>query len=218
MIDRHLRNGGDEDREPRGPRRTPTGGGPGGGGKKPTPFLTPRPLKTLAFWLMMTVLVLVAVNIYHISRPEERKLSYTQFQKEVQAGNIKEMTIAEKKARGELNEPIMITTGGRSESVKRFYTLIPGEPSTQFVDEIQGQNPNAEIDGAKENPNWFGLMLTYLPILLIVGFWLFFIRQMQSGGSAALKFGKSKAKLLVDNKPKVTFRDVAGADEAKEEL
>ncbi len=215
MDDRHDRQGGDGDRDPRNPRRP---NGPGGGGRKPSPFMTPRPLKTLAFWLMMTVLVLVAVNIYHASRPEERKLTYTQFIKEVEAGNIKEVTIAEREARGELNEPVIVTQHGGSDRVTRFIVQLPADPTPEFAERIQSSNQNAEIDGAKERPNWFGVMLTYLPIILIVAFWLFFIRQMQSGGSAALKFGKSKAKLLVDNKPKVTFRDVAGADEAKEEL
>ena len=165
---------------------------------------------------MMTVLVLVAVNVYHLSRPEERKLTYSRLHQEVVAKNIKSITISGREARGELTQPILITTGSRSENVKRFITQIPMEPQ-ELVAEIEEKNPQAVIDGAKEKPNWFGVMLTYLPIILIIGFWLFFIRQMQSGGSAALKFGKSKAK-LVESKGRVTFKDVAGVDEAKEEL
>jgi cell division protease FtsH len=206
--------GGDGEEPPRGKRQPPTDDK---GGRKQPPFMTPRPLKTLAFWLMMTVLVLVAVNVYHLSRPEERKITYSRLYQEVEAGNIKSIVISGREARGELMQPIMVTTGSRSENVKRFISQIPMEPG-DLVTEIQAKNPKASIDGAKERPNWFGVMLTYLPIILIIGFWLFFIRQMQSGGSAALKFGKSKAKLLVENKPRVTFRDVAGADEAKEEL
>jgi cell division protease FtsH len=179
--------------------------------------MTPRPLKTLAFWLMMTVLVLVAVNVYHLSKPEEQKLSYSRFHQEVTAGNIKTVTISGKEARGELKQSIVENQGGSSKNIKYFITQIPMEP-TDIVSEIEAENPDAIVDGAKERPNWFGVILTYLPIILIIGFWLFFIRQMQSGGSAAFKFGKSKAKLVVENKPRVTFRDVAGADEAKEEL
>ena len=78
---RHRRMSGDGE-DPPGRRRPPGGDG---GGRKPSPFMTPRPLKTLAFWLMMTVLVLVAVNVYHWSRPQERKLMYSQLHHEVAA-------------------------------------------------------------------------------------------------------------------------------------
>src|SRR5262245_9297325 len=218
-FSRHFRTGGDEDPN-RGKRR---GLPPDDkGGRKQPQFNTPRPLKTLAFWLMMTVVVLVAVNVYHLSRPEERKLTYSQLYQQAQDGNIKTITIAGREARGELRSAATVQVDNRQEKVQRFVTQIPMEPDAlvaviQEHDLPAGDSPTT-IDGAKEHPNWFGVVLTYLPILLIVGFWLFFIRQMQSGGSAALKFGKSRAKLLVENKPRITFKDVAGADEAKEEL
>jgi len=208
------RSSGDDDEPPRGKRRFPIDDG---GGRKPTPFMTPRPLKTLVFWLMMIVLVLVAVNVYHGSQPEERKLTYSRLYQEAMDNNIKSITISGREATGELKKPIVETENGRSQNIKLFVTQIPMEPAT-LVEKVQEKNPDAVIDGAKEKPNWFGVLLTWFPIILIIAFWLFFIRQMQSGGSAALKFGKSKAKLLVENKPRVTFKDVAGADEAKEEL
>jgi cell division protease FtsH len=216
-FSRHPRIGGDEDPS-RGKRR---GSPDDRGGRKQPQFNTPRPLKTLAFWLMMTVVVLVAVNVYHLSRPEERKLTYSQLYQQAEDGNVKTITISGREARGELRKATVVQTGGpnsRSESVERFVTQIPMEPDALVAVIQEKSPPDTIIDGAKEHPNWFGVVLTYLPILLIVGFWLFFIRQMQSGGSAALKFGKSRAKLLVENKPRITFKDVAGADEAKEEL
>jgi cell division protease FtsH len=202
-------DGGDEP-----PRRGPQGPG---GGRKPPPLMTPRPLKTLAFWLMMTVLVLLAVNVYQLSKPEERKLLFSQFYEEILDGNIQTVKISTEKATGELRQPILIPNGNRNESVKRFYTELPGE-TPDLWKEIREHNPEAEVDGSQSKPNWFGVILGYLPIILIIAFWLFFIRQMQSGGSTAMRFGKSRAKLLIENKPKITFRDVAGADEAKEEL
>jgi cell division protease FtsH len=207
---------GEGDDPSRGKRRLPPSDDRGG--RRPSPIMTPRPLKTLVFWLMMTVLVLVAVNVYHLSRPEERKLTYSDLYAQVEKGNIESIVISEHEARGELKEPVSVTAGNRTESIKRFITLLPMADAAPLVAKVQETNPKAVVDGAKEKPNWFGVVLTYLPILLIIGFWLFFIRQMQSGGSAALKFGKSRAKLLVENKPRVTFKDVAGADEAKEEL
>jgi cell division protease FtsH len=136
----------------------------------------------------------------------------------VEAGNIDKVTIAEREARGELAQAIRVTQGNRTQEVQKFVTILPAEASDGLLERIQEKNPEAVIDGARSKPNWFGVILSYLPIILIIAFWLFFIRQMQSGGSSAMRFGKSKAKLLIDNKPKVTFRDVAGADEAKEEL
>ena len=209
-TDRRMGGGGDD---PEGPRRPQ-----GGGGRKPPQLQTPRPLKTLAFWLMMTVLVLLAVNFYHLSRPEERKLTYSQLNAEIEAGNIQSIVFERQEARGELRKPVMVTNGGRSESIQRFRTDFPMELTSDYIANIEAKNENVELDGAKPKGGWITLLLTYLPILLIVAFWLFFIRQMQGGGSAALKFGKSKAKLMIDNKPKITFKDVAGADEAKEEL
>ena len=110
-----------------------------------------------------------------------------------------------------------VSKDGRPETVKHFITVPPGE-TTGLWKEVRDNNPDVELDGATTRPNWFGLLLGYLPIILIIAFWLFFLRQMQSGGSTAMRFGKSKAKLMVENKLKITFRDVAGADEAKEEL
>jgi len=188
-----------------------------GGGRKP-PMMAPRPLKTLAFWLMMTVLVLLAVNVYQLSRPEERHIDYSVFKSEMDQGNLESVTIGGTEVHGELRQPIVVPSGNKNESVKRFKTFTPFEPDFAFSDLLTQKNPDAVLDGKENKPSWYGVLLGYLPILIIIGLWLFFMRQMQSGGSGAMRFGKSKAKLLIENKPKITFRDVAGAEEAKEEL
>ena len=141
----HFRSGGDDD--PGGPRR-----GPGGnGGRKPPPLMTPRPLKTLAFWLMMTVVVLLAVNFYHLSQPEERKLIYLAPGGAIGGGNIKSIKIADRDVQGELRTAIVDDSSGRSETIKRFLTILPMEPAS-FVDSVRAQNAGVTIEGARNAP------------------------------------------------------------------
>jgi len=181
-------------------------------------MLSPKPLRTLAFWVMMTLFIVLAVHFYRYSKPHEEKVTYSKLYEQVEAGNIKSFTQSSKKASGEFIKDITVTVDGHTVTgVKHFTVILPVEDK-DLIQLIQEKNPNAVIDGAEQGTNWFTFVLTYLPILLILAFWLFFIRQMQSGGSTALKFGKSRAKLLLESNPKITFKDVAGADEAKEEL
>jgi cell division protease FtsH len=210
--DRGGRNNGRDNRPPRG-----MGGGGGGGPRKPPPILSPRPLRTAAFWLMMTLFIVLAVHFYRFSKPHEETITYSKFNEQVEAGNIKAITFMEKEVHGELGNPVSIPVEGRAIQVRHFTANLPAE-DPDLVARIQERNPEAVISAEPEGTNWLGFVLTYLPIILILAFWLFFIRQMQSGGSTALKFGKSRAKLLLESNPKITFKDVAGADEAKEEL
>jgi cell division protease FtsH len=207
--DRGGRNGGRDNR----PNRNVGGGGP----RKPPPILSPRPLRTAAFWLMMTLFIVLAVHFYRFSKPHEETITYSKFDEQVDVGNIKTITFMEKEAHGEFGSSVPVTVEGRSSQVRHFLVNLPVE-DPKLIDRIKEKNPGATIDARRQGTNWLGFVLTYLPIILILAFWLFFIRQMQSGGSTALKFGKSRAKLLLESNPKITFKDVAGADEAKEEL
>jgi cell division protease FtsH len=211
---RDQRNDDRGGREPRGGRP------PGGGGmRKQPPLLSPRPLRTLAFWIMMTLFIVLAVHYYRLTKPQEERITYTNFIEQVEKGNIKTVTFRKEKGHGELRSPESMAIGERQATVKHFQVVLPYQNSGgDLVQKIRESNPGVLIDGDEEETNWVGFLLTYLPILLILAFWLFFIRQMQSGGSSALKFGKSKAKLVLESNPKITFKDVAGADEAKEEL
>ena len=87
-----------------------------------------------------------------------------------------------------------------------------------LIQRISEANPETEIRGETSGVNWWGAILSYLPFVLLIGLWLFFIRQMQSGGNRAFSFGKSKAKLVNADRPQVTFADVAGVEESKAEL
>ena len=123
---------------------------------------------------------------------------------EVERGAVREVTISEFEVTGEL-------TSGEA-----FRTYIPME-YPELLSLLRERNVVIEGEPSNQSP-WLTALLSWAPFLFIIGFWIFFMRQMQSGGNKALSFGKSRARLLTAHQKKVTFKDVAGVDEAKEEL
>jgi cell division protease FtsH len=162
-------------------------------------------LKSLLFW---TVLFVIGVLIWNVSTKfqggRETRLTFSQFMSSVDAGNVVRVEI--------VGQDIT----GVTKTNETFHTYAP----TQYeglVNKLMLANVQVSSKEPTASP-WASLLLGWAPTLLIVGFWLFFMRQMQSGGNKALSFGKSKAKLSSSSQKKVTFKDVAGVDEAKEEL
>ena len=161
-------------------------------------------LKSLMFWM---VLVVVAVLIWNVStrfQQNERQVSFSDFMTQVEAGSVARVVIAGQEVTG---------VGTNNET---FHTYVPAQYeglANQLVER------NIVVDAKPEAVSpWASLLYSWAPVLLMLGFWIFFMRQMQSGGNKALSFGKSKAKLSSSSQKKVTFKDVAGVDEAKEEL
>jgi cell division protease FtsH len=204
---------GGRNRDPRRPSR----GGPPRRPQVPPP--SGRPFRTMAFWALVVLLTLVAVRMYQGSfmNPQQADISYTRFVQEVDKGNIKKMQVLGKTVTGEFKADANLRVNGRDVPIRNFKTSILGD-GTDIRDRVWAADPNVEIEVHEEGINWVSALLTWLPLIVIFGVWLFLIRQMQSGGSAALKFGKTKAKVLIESSPKVTFKDVAGCDEAKQEL
>jgi cell division protease FtsH len=201
-------------RPPQRPMLTPPRG-PSGGGQDPNGRLG-RPMRTLVIWVAIFVLMLLAVNL--ITRHSERtEVDYSWFLQQVDAGNIRSVTMTEEDVTGELREKKTITANGRAVSVQFFQVWLP-TADKDLADRILKANPQVVIKSKPRGTNWLGTFLSWFPILLLLGFWIFFMRQMQVGGNRAFSFGKSKARLLTGDRPKVTFDDVAGAAEAKEEL
>jgi ATP-dependent metalloprotease FtsH len=207
--------GGDERNDSRRPNR---GGGPPRG-RPPLPLPPGRPLRTLGLWLMILLLGLLGYQIYsgRFVAPQRAEISYTRFVQEVEAGNIANLQIVERTVMGELKREATLQVQGHSMQFKTFRTNILGE-GTDLPKMVWEKNPGVEIDVHPPGFNWLSFLFTWLPFLLLIAVWMVVIRQMQAGGSAALKFGKSRAKVLIESSPKVTFKDVAGCDEAKIEL
>ena len=161
--------------------------------------------KTILFWI---ALLLTAVLLYQVvqqtSKGREQVFPFSRFLQEIERGNVKEVTIADSDVKGKL-------ASGDS-----FRTVLPME-YPQLIEMLRDKQ--VQITGEKPTQSpWLTALVSWAPFLFIIGFWIFFMRQMQSGGNKALSFGKSRARLLTAHQKKVTFKDVAGVEEAKEEL
>jgi len=177
----------------------------------------PRPLRQFAFWVVLFLVLLLSFQHWMNAKSNPEKITYTQFIREVDDHNIKELTFVEKEVRGELANPQDMTVGMTRKTVQHFKLVLPFE-DPDLLQRVQDANPDVILSAERAQGNWFGYIFSGLPILLLLLVWLFIFRQMQGGGNRAFSFGKSRAKLLDGDRPKVTFLDVAGADEAKEEL
>ncbi len=195
----------------KGPNKRP----PRGPSMKPPQI----PGKTAGFWILIVFLVFIVFQMVSMEKTAIYELTYSSFKEQVEAGNIRSLTKTGLDINGELNEKTTLTVkDGSLREVDRFYTrLLTEDPN--FSAMVEESNDAVILIGEAPKTNWWAHFLTYyLPFLLILVLWLFFLRQMQGGGNKAFSFGKSKAKMFNMDKPEVTFEDVAGCDEAKYEL
>ncbi|PYP70970.1 MAG: cell division protein FtsH [Gemmatimonadetes bacterium] len=179
----------------------------------PREFNWARTIRTLSFWALLIVGSIALVQFASSRRQEAVDISYTQFTEQLEAGNVSAVEITERsQVKGDVKRPI--TVGRRT--AEHFTTLLPFESSDPWVTTLRAKDVDVR---AREEKQSFGVFLfSFLPYLFILGLIIFMLRQMQQGGNRAFAFGKSKAKLLSGDTPKVTFADVAGCDEAKQEL
>jgi cell division protease FtsH len=175
------------------------------------PFNWGRFSKNLSFWILV---ILIPVAFLTWNRPETQapEISYTEYKQQLAQGNIEAVMFQQPDhtMTGQLRQ--QITVNGKK--AQKFTTRLP--PGTEEVPALEARG--VKIAAQESRANFGSLLITMLPYLLLIGFWIFLFRQMQAGGNKAFSFGKSKAKLLSGDTPKVTFADVAGADEAKVEL
>ena len=163
-------------------------------------------VKTAILWV---VLICVAVLLWQVVRtaktPREKEITFSQFLADVEAGKVKKVIISGTEVHGSY----------RDESAG-LRTLIPANyPDTYKL--LQEKGVDIEIKEVNSG-NWISILVNASPFILLLAFWIFMMRQMQSGGNKALSFGKSRARLHSSQQKKVTFKDVAGVEEAKEEL
>jgi cell division protease FtsH len=184
----------------------------------PTPPQPPgsdwrRISKTISFWILV-ILVPVAFMQIATNRTEPAvEVQYSDYSRQLSNDNLRKVTIeGGRLARGEFREPVAI--GGRT--ITHFVAKLPVANSEAEVERLRAAH--VEISGREERVPFGTVLFQWLPIILIIALWLFLMRQIQAGGAKAFSFGKSKAKLLAGDTPKITFADVAGADEAKVEL
>ncbi len=182
------------------------------------PTRPPRPSwgnlsKNLALWLLVGLLALALFQMMSRQRSPTQEFSYTEFARQLDQDNIARVEIFDgKRLEGDFKSPV--AQDGRS--AKSFTVLLPIANSEAFVKRLD--EAGVPIVAREPKGGITAIIIAALPWIVILGLWFFLLRQLQAGGSRAFAFGKSKAKLLAGDTPKITFADVAGADEAKVEL
>ena len=161
--------------------------------------------KNMALWVVILVVMLLLFTMLRQDADSPPDLAYSDFIVAVRDGQVTEVTIEE----GNINGKMVDTT--------EFTTYAPsiGENLLNTLEEQQVKVTAKEKD---EGSLWRQVLIMWFPLVLFIGLWIFFIRQMQSGGGKAMSFGKSRARLLTENQQAVTFKDVAGIEESKAEL
>jgi cell division protease FtsH len=179
----------------------------------PREFNWGRVFRTLSFWALLIVGSVALVQFAASRREQALELSMTQYYEELERGNIAAVEISDRdNVRGQFRRPVT----SRNVTSQNFRVSLAFEMTPDEVRRLREQSVEVR---AKESRQGFGMvLLSFLPYLLMLGLIVFMLRQMQQGGNRAFAFGKSKAKLLAGDTPKLTFADVAGCDEAKTEL
>jgi len=162
--------------------------------------------RNLTIWLLIALVMIFLFNFVNNPRPKGTEISYTDFINMVEKGQITEVTIEGKEIRGVLPDKQEV-----------FYTYIP-EGDNELISLLRKSGVRISVKPHEENPWYLSLLVSWLPMLLLIGVWIFFMRQMQAGSGRAFSFGRSRARMVSGEQVKVTFKDVAGVDEAKEEL
>ena len=169
------------------------------GGKNLSPFY-----KNLALWLVISLMMVLLFNLFNQPRTSQEKVIFSEFLAALERGEVKEVTI---------QGPNLY---GRYANRKEFKTYAPNYPD--LIKALKEKDVKISAKPEDDSPWYMTLLVSWFPMLLLIGFWIFFMRQMQAGGTKAMSFGKAKAKLLTEKQQKMTFVDVAGIEESKEEL
>src|SRR5882672_2020293 len=183
-----------------------------------TPSRPPRPSlgslsKNLALWLLVAVVAVALFQVMGHQRGTVQEFTYSAFKQQLEAGNVASVVVYDgKQLEGEFRAAV--AQDGRP--AKGFTVLLPIANSQELLTALE--KAGVPISAKEPKIGIASFILAALPWIVIIGLWLFLLRQLQAGGNRAFSFGKSKAKLLTGDTPKITFADVAGADEAKVEL
>ncbi len=160
--------------------------------------------RSLFVWLFIGIVIILLFNLFSAPKKLEDEIIFSDFMSRLEAGEVGEVTIKGSYITGQFKDG------------KKFRSYAPEYPD--LVKTLRSQNIKITVKPTDQNPWYWNLLFSWGPIILLVAIWIFFMRQMQTGGNRALSFGKAKAKLISEKSVKITFSDVAGIEEAKAEV
>ena len=161
-------------------------------------------MRNLGIWLVISMVMLLLFNVLGNRQSQERQLSFSDFITQVESGSVLEVTLRERQVIG-----VSDTNG-------HFQTQVPNYPA--LFELLERHQVRVRVEPPDQGNLFFAILNSWLPMLLIIGIWLFFMRQVQSGGNRAMSFGKVRARMLEKDENAITFADVQGIDEAREEV
>ena len=161
-------------------------------------------MRNLGIWLVIGMVMLLLFNVLGNRQSEERQLSFSDFITQVESGSVLEVTLRERQVIG-----VSDTNG-------HFQTQVPNYPA--LFELLERHQVRVSVEPPDQGNLFFAILNSWLPMLLIIGIWLFFMRQVQGGGNRAMSFGKVRARMLEKGENTITFADVQGIDEAREEV
>jgi len=155
-------------------------------------------------WLVLGLTFLILFNVFSRQQPKEPEKKFSDFFAQVEKGEVAEVVVQGRTIHGKLRND------------ERFKTFAPDDPDLMRT--LRAHDVDITVRPEESDPWYVAVLVQWFPMLLLIGVWVFFMRQMQMGGGKAMSFGKSRAKLLTENQHRITFSDVAGVEEAKQEL
>jgi cell division protease FtsH len=185
--------------------------------KKDDSFQWKKVTRTFIFWVLLFLGAVYFVHLFNIGKSKEIEVDFDKYETLLEGGSIEKATIQEDIFHGILKYDDTITINGKNVTYRRFWTVLP------LIDRdmLTAWHSNGlQYRFKKKSSEWLGIVLGMLPWIAVIFIYFFFLKRLQGGGGpkGIFSFGKSRAKLLSENLSKVTFQDVAGADEAKQEL
>ncbi len=163
-------------------------------------------LKTAGLWAVLILMFISLWMLFQRGGPTKKEMNWSQFMSKVEAGEVREVTIKDLDYEGTLRDN------------SQFRTTGPLDASAAIAEKLREKGVTLQFQKSDQNSIWVTVLLQYLPLVFLFLLFFFFMRQLQSGGGKAMSFGKSRAKLMTEHHNKITFADVAGIDESKDEL
>ncbi|AFM22842.1 ATP-dependent zinc metalloprotease FtsH [Desulfomonile tiedjei] len=161
--------------------------------------------KNLGLWLVIFLVMIFLFHLFNQTKSTHKDITYSQFRQDVDQGAIKSVTLQGNRIKG------MYVDGSGN-----FKTLAPSDPD--LIPTLMKHKVDVQVMPEDDNPWYLTAIISWLPMIFLIAIFVFFMRQMQAGGGKAMSFGKSRARLISESQNKITFQDVAGVEEAKEEL